>query len=260
MISPLAIPANAFGRRMFDGRGKRSTPVYGVMIHTTGSALPKRMTKTPEATLSEAVRLYTGNGAPHYVVGWDGKIVATVASEAIRGAHAGISEQYIRDAYHRGGWESQVSKEGARLWHEKWPGRRTPLDLVPTRNLSNINDLWIGIEMIPITAGDGKYWAKPAHKGARFTKEQHAAVRALVHDIAKRHKLPSGWSKKGSARLLGHSDVDPIDRDSPAQPLWDPGDSIGFFDMDFVRSGGYGWLMAGAGALGLGFYLSRYMR
>lgn len=259
MISPLAIPAEQFGRSMFTGRRQRDKPLYGVMLHTTGSGLPKKVAKTPEATLRAGVNIYTRSGGPHYVIGWDGRIVATVADERIRGAHAGIESSSSRSAYQSGNWKHLVSKPGVQLWERRWPGKGGPIDLIPTRDLNDINDFWIGIEMIPVTPGGGVFWAQPAFNGARFTRAQHESARALTHDIARRHGFPSGWADKNLTRLVGHSDINPIDRDSAVLPLWDPGYHAGQFDMEMVRSGGMGMLINAGIAIAIGLLAAKYI-
>ena len=230
------------------------------MFHTTGQGVPSSVGWKGDKALDRAIQIYNNSGGPHYVIGWDGKIVATVRDENIRGAHAGVTSD-IKPYYERGVWENKVSAQGVKLWKERWPGKNSPIDLIPTRNLGNINDLWIGVEMIPIS-GDGRtYYAPPAYPGARFTLAQHEAARNLADDIAKRHNFPSGWKSKSSTRLVGHSDLNPIERDSVSLPLWDPGSfgPVPQFSMEFVRGGNAGWLIAAGLALGLGFYLSKYV-
>lgn len=247
---------------MFTGRQRRSGPLYGIMLHTTGSGLPKKYGWDADKTLAGAVGLYTNTGGPHYVIGWDGTIVATVADEMIKGAHAGITDATARSAYAANNWTHRVSDIGAQLWRQRWAPAQSPADLIPGGNLSSINDKWIGIEMIPISAGGSPY-AVPAYFGSRFTAAQHTAARKLAHDIASRHNFPSGWSDKMSPRLLGHSDLNPIQRDSSALPLWDPGyiakpGSVAPFDMGRVR--GSSWFLWAAAALGGGYLLARYLR
>ena len=259
MRSSLAKPADAYGRRMFTARGKRSVPLYGVMLHTTGSSLPKSVGWDAKKALKKAVDTYTRSGGPHYVIGWDGTAVATIADEYTRGAHAGFGSHQSSKSYYdrgKGAWEKYVSDEGARLWHKQWPGKGSPTDLVPNRDLNKVNSYWLGIEMIPITAG-GKNYAQPAYPGSRFTAAQHTKAAALSRDIAARHGFPFGWAN--SPRLIGHSDINPIDRDHRDLPLWDPGYHTGLFDMGRVRGGGL-WLIAGAAALMLGFYASKHIK
>lgn len=254
MLSPLSIAATAFGKALFV-RAARAAPLWGVTLHTTGSGiLDKSPKKTSAETLQKAVEYYANTGGPHYVIGWDGTAVAIVADENMRGAHAGI-QSADQTKYTQGTWRRYMSPAGAALWQKLWPGKSSPIDLIPNRNLNYVNDYWIGIEMIPITYDGKSYFAKPAFGGARFTKAQHEKAKALSDDIAKRHHFPGGW--KGTPRLLGHSDLNPIERDSPNFPLWDPGYASGAFDMGYVR-GSSSMLIAislVSAAVGLGVYL-----
>lgn len=263
MLSPLAIPANAYGYRLFE-RGRRAVPLYGITVHTTGSGiLDQSPQKTAAGTMARAVQYYKDTGGPTYVVGWDGKIVAIIADELMRGAHAGIGEADVRAAYAQNTWRSRVSPAGVARWQALWPWAKSPADLIPNRDPNLINDAFLGIEMIPITDGNRTY-AQPMFPGAKFTREQHEAVRKLVHDIAGRHKFPTGWANKGSPRLNGHSDLDPITRDSPAMPLWDPGYASGAFDFNFIRSNPKTVLIlvgvAVAGGVLVAYYLNRRRR
>lgn len=258
MISSVAKPASAFGRTPFAGRSFRTTPLYGVMFHTTGSGVPNATAKTPEATLAKALDIYTRSGGPHYVIGWDGTTVATIADDQIRGAHAGITDATVRSAYLNGGWESRVSPQGVALWKARWPGAKSPIDLIPNRNPSNINDYWIGVEMIPVTSG-GAAWYPPAYPGSRFSAAQHASARRLADEIANRYGFPAGWKSPSQSRLVGHSDLNPVDRDTPGLPLWDPGYHTGMFNMDNVRGGDLGWLVAAGLAVAAGLWFSRYV-
>lgn len=248
-ISPFAVPADRLGFRMFTERTTRKVPLYGVMLHTTGGGVGTKAAGDRAEALKIATQIYTDSGGPHYVVGWDGTIVATVADENIRGAHAGIDSATQRK-YLENDWQADVSAEGARLWAQRWPGRNSPVDLVPDGQLDHINDHWIGIEMIPVTPGGSTFWARPAFKGSRFSTAQYAAVKRLIHDIAQRNQFPVNWASPTLTRLVGHSDINPIARDTSRLPLWDPGDHIGLFDMDSVRAVPLG--IAGLVLLGLG--------
>lgn len=260
MISSLAIPATQFGRRMFTGRSARGLPLYGIVVHTTGSGIIG--SGNEDTALNKAVEIYTNSGGPHYVISWSGKIVAVVADERIRGAHAGLANTPTAavNAYlARSGWEQMLSARGAQLWHERWPGRRSPADIVPDGNMNNINTLYLGIEMIPITGG-GAVFAPPMYPGARFTRAQHVALRDLINDIARRHNFPAGWNSKGSTRLVEHSDLNPVERDSPSLPLWDAGSAFKAIDMDFIRGGGsMSWLIAGGVAVVAGVLFAKYV-
>ncbi|MDX1421490.1 MAG: N-acetylmuramoyl-L-alanine amidase [Kiloniellales bacterium] len=233
----------------------RSTPVYGVTVHTTGSGLPKKSSAlTPMATLQRAVRYYTDSGGPSYVIGWDGTIVATADTEKRRTHHQGIASAE-KSKYASGQWQREVSPAGLRIWQRRWPGRRSPIELVPDRNLSHTNDYWIGIELIPVTDGSTT-WFPPKAPGRRFSAAQHESLAKLLTDIGKRHGLPSGW--KESARLVAHSDINPLTRDTRAMPMWDPGFTN--LDWSFVKSGGLGgFAIRAAAAIGIGYALAKYV-
>jgi len=228
-------------RRMRQRVGK----LWGITVHTTGSGLPKKAGWDGAKALRQGVDYYTKTakwGGPHYLIGWDGTIVRTLVDENMAGAHAGITNdkskgltrKQIVSLYNKGGWERHVSKRGAALWHARWKAD-SPTGLVPNGNLYGVNDFWLGVEMIPITSGKENH-ATPAYKGARFTEAQHDAMRELAMDIAARHGWPEDWASAASSRLVGHSDLNPIQRDTESFPLWDPGYHTGAFDMDFVRN------------------------
>lgn len=243
MLSSLATLATAFGKPLFS-RAARAVPLWGVTVHTTGTdPLGWSQTKTAADVLQKAVEYYSTTGGPHYVIGWDGTIAAIVADEDMRGAHAGIVAADQKD-YYNNTWRPRVSPKGVALWESRWPGKNSPADLVPDGNLSHVNDYWIGVEHIPIRDGQEVY-AEPAYPGADFTRAQLDASKKLIDDIGKRHAFPDGW--KNTPRLVGHSDLNPIERDAVGAPLWDPpyGTGRAGFDMDFLRSGS--GLLGGSG-------------
>jgi hypothetical protein len=166
------------------------------------------------------------------VIDHDGTIYQ-LAPDDIVTAHAGGAN---KSAYASGSWSSIVSPETARRWRAKWPGYTNPYQLFPG---SSPNTNYVGVEMIPI--GDG-FGGSPMRPGLRFTTAQHNAAVKLANDLASRHGFPSGW--KSTSRLLGHEDVDPIER-SDAGGGWDPGwlRNAPYFDFDFVRSSGGGLLI-----------------
>jgi hypothetical protein len=179
-------------------------------------------------------------GGPAYVIDHDGAIYQ-IAPDVVVTHHAGGSNQ---PSYASGGWESRVSAETVRRWRAQWPGYAHPYKLFPS---SSPNTDYIGVEIIPV--GDG--FGTPMSTGLRFTKAQHDAAVRLAADVASRHGFPSGWTR--TSRLLGHEDVDPIER-SDANGGWDPGwlRAAPYFDFNYVRAGGgFGTLMLGLAIGGL---------
>ncbi len=86
--------------------------------------------------------------------------------------------------------------------------------------------------MIPI--GDG-FGGDPMAPGLLFTRAQHESALGLAIDAGNRHGFPDGW--RATSRLLGHEDVDPIER-SDVGGGWDPGflRVSPYFDLGFVRA------------------------
>lgn len=234
MISPLSIPASQFGYGMASFQGARKSPIFGVVVHTTGSGLPKKARSLTAAdTLAEGVRYYATNGGPVYVVGWDGRIVA-VADEATRTWHCGVDDATARTLYRSGSaWMSKATPAAAARWRSRWPAYQSPFDIIPGGE--DCNSAYIGIEMIPVTDGSS-VWTTPMRPGLRFTRAQHEAVRKLVDDIGRRHGFPAGW--KSSRRLIGHFDVNPLERQDSGGG-WDPGYQRAnpYIDWAYIRGG-----------------------
>ncbi|MEP7337945.1 MAG: hypothetical protein ABI977_09395, partial [Acidobacteriota bacterium] len=103
---------------------KRSIPVFGICVHTTGSGPASKAKKDPrKSALTRALDYYIkgDGGFPHYVVAYDGSIVATCDERQVA-AHAGFGQKE-REHYKTWtapGWWSTV-------WNPK--GARSPLDL-----------------------------------------------------------------------------------------------------------------------------------
>lgn len=260
--SSLAVPSTSFGYPLYS-RSARRVPLYGVTLHTTGTGLlDQDPTKTSAGTLAAALKYYSTTGGPHYVIAWDGTIAQIMADDDMRGAHAGIQAADQAD-YYNGNWQNRVSPAGLALWQSLWnPNNVTaPQDLLPNGDLNYVNDYYLGIEMIPITYDGQNYFeALPAYDGAHFSQAQEDSAKKLVDDIASRYNFPSGW-KTTPGMLIGHSDINPVERDAPGAPLWDPGYATGKFDMDYVRqtagSSSLLLILAGLAGLGLAWWATR---
>jgi len=174
---------------------------FGVCIHTTGRGVPALAKKLGTDPLAVAVDIYCAPGAnfPHYVISGEGTILQ-VADERERARHAGIN-RIDRALYASGEWRRKISPAGLRLWMQRWPGVRSPLQLFPSRS---VNDDYLGIELIP-------------RPDATFSSEQYEALSELLHDVQTRH----GIVLKG-ARLVGHEDLEPLSR-MDSKGGWDPG-------------------------------------
>lgn len=196
-LSPLATAK--FGLRK---GSKRSIPVFGVCVHTTGGGPASKAKKDPRrSALRRALDFYLkgGGGFPHYVIAYDGSIIATCDEQQVAW-HAGFGK---KEREHYKTWTAPSWWSG--VWNPK--GARSPLDLLP-KGARSANSGHIGVEMLADTTGYG------------FTNAQYESLAKLVTDIARRHKLPIRSAP--SARLLGHEDVHPLSRQNNGGG-WDPG-------------------------------------
>lgn len=211
---------------------------WGFLLHTTGSGVTSQAKKgwrglhTP---IEVAIAIYIDyqNGAagypwggPGYVLDHDGTIHQIAPDEA-RTEHAGSGNRML---YHTGSWVNRVTPEVVAQWKRRWPRVKHPYAMFPATT-PNVD--YVGCEMIPI--GDG-FGGQPMAPGLRFTLAQHDAAIALGRDLGCRHGWPDGWANTG--RLLGHEDVDPIERHD-AHGGWDPGwlRAAPYFDFAYVRKG-----------------------
>lgn len=209
---------------------------WGFLLHTTGGGVTDQARREGKTPLQVAVETYIKSqnglinnykwGGPGYVIDHDGSI-HQLAPDNVETEHAGGPYRAI---YLTGEWVTHCSPEAVAQWHRRWPNFKNPYSLFPSHR-PNVD--YIGCEMIPI--GDG-FGGEPMRPGLRFTKAQHDAAIDLGRDIALRHGWPLGWAS--SSRLVGHEDVDPIER-SDAHGGWDPGwlRALPYFDFDYVRAG-----------------------
>lgn len=207
---------------------------WGYLLHTTGGGVTDQARREHRDPLEVAIATYIASqngsngykwGGPAYVIPHDGTI-HQLAPDNIETEHAGGPH---RPEYLDGTWVSHCKPEVVAQWRAKWL-HPNPYALFPSHR-PNVD--YIGCEMIPI--GDG-FGGEPMRPGLRFTKAQHDAAIALGRDLAARHGWPAGWSR--SSRLVGHEDVDPIER-SDAGGGWDPGwlRAAPYFDFEYVRAG-----------------------
>jgi hypothetical protein len=206
---------------------------WGFLLHTTGGGITDKAKRTGTKPIDVAIAAYiemqNGSegytwGGPSYVIDFDG-LAYQVAPDEVMTAHAGGGN---RDAYFDGSWATRFPEATAQ-WRARWPTYKHPYELFPT---TSPNGPYIGCEMIPI--GDG-FGGSPMTPGLRFTAAQHETAVALGLELGARHGWPAGWG--ATSRLLGHEDVDPIER-SDVGGGWDPGSlrAAPYFDMSYVRS------------------------
>jgi hypothetical protein len=174
--------------------------VFGLVVHTTGRGPVVKSKRTRRSPIQEALNVYYGQPYDaHYVVDYDGTIHAIVPENRVSW-HAGWGGAGRRR------WASWTAPT---WWSGVW-GRwraRTPADLLP-KGANDPNQVYIGVELLGNETASG------------FTSAQYDALARLVVDVARRHgiTIPSA----PSPRLLGHEDVEPIQR-SDRSGGWDPG-------------------------------------
>ncbi|HEY3500998.1 MAG TPA: N-acetylmuramoyl-L-alanine amidase [Polyangiaceae bacterium] len=231
VVSPLA-QVSRFGLRTQGG--KRKHPVYGVIVHTTGSG-PAAMARRGKGqwagkcstALDCALAIYAKNdGFAHYVIDYQGLVVCTCSEDRVAW-HAGLgaaARQYLKE------------KGPPPWWQKTWGAvARSPLDLPLSGRGPNAQH--VGIELLQ------------SEQGGSYTEAQYRSLAALILDIERRHGLK--LERFPSRSLLGHEDVNPapyaqgkiggrsLDNLSAG---WDPGASRGWFSWDklwaLLRSGG----------------------
>jgi hypothetical protein len=213
--------------------------VYGLSVHTTGSGdWLKNALNAGVDPLQKVVNMYLipGRFCPGYVLGYDGTLIQ-IAKDSSVTFHSGNDDtvgtwESKKTAYKNGTWKNKVSLPTYNLWVQRWGLDKNPTSLYPS---TNVNYDYIGVEMVPIMNGS----AEPAFPGSLFTIQQHRMVGLLYLDLASRH----GFNATEKTRLVGHEDVNPIDRfDSDGG--WDPG---------FIRYSRYfDWSLTGIGLFGGG--------
>ncbi len=209
---------------------------WGYLLHTTGGGVTAAAVKRHKTPIAVAIQTYIdsqngGNGYPwggaSYVIDHDGTIYQ-LAPDDVRIEHAGSSH---RPTFLSGAWEGAAfcSPAVVAAWHKQWPAFSNPQALFPSQSP---NTDYVGVEMIPVGDGFGGATKGP---GIRFTQAQHDAAVKLGRDLAARHAFPPGWQH--TSRLLGHEDVNPIDRHDNGGG-WDPGSlrDHPWFDFAFVRA------------------------
>lgn len=205
--------------------GRRRRPVFGIIVHTTGGGPAAQASRTKRNPLACALTVYAHNkGFPHYVIGYDGEIVAVCPEDHIAW-HSGVSSAARR-------W---LSENGApRWWIRIWSGvARSPLELPPS---GRANEQHIGIELLQ------------TENGGSYSDAQYRSLAALIVDIEQRHGLK--LDRPPNRALLGHEDVNPAPYQSGSiggrsldnlSAGWDPGATRGWFSWDklwsLMRSG-----------------------
>jgi len=216
----------------------RTSPVYGVAIHQTGSSLVTAAYKHGADPLEYAIQFYLNpqNYFPHYVVGYDGTI-AQICDENGKALHIGF-QPADRQACLDGSWTKKLPADLVVRWKTTWPAHMSPAHLFPGPSPNNV---YVGIETIPIVRGATTADVEPMGVGLIYTTAQHESIAELVVDIMKRWDLGAAFLSGlalARGRLVGHEDVNPIQRHTKNPPAgWDPGAlrEHPWFDFPWVR-------------------------
>lgn len=210
LVSPLA--SWSVGRA---DRPKRAGGLFGVACHTTGSGVVDKAFAAGKDPLALVAEVYGQPGAfsGTYAIGWDGTIVS-VMSEDLEAQHIGFPSG-DHQAFLDGTWKPRVCPVTLEVWRARWPDVASPAHLFPG---PSPNQVYLGIEFVPVTNGAVARGIVPAASGLTFTAEQFTAGGELVRDIGARWAL----DLTVAGTLVGHEDVNPLER-SDAGGGWDPG-------------------------------------
>jgi len=211
---------------------KRTRPVHGVVLHTTGGGIITKALKLGEDPLEYAAAYYARakSYASNYLIGpfsdpdFDGSddvIIGTI-HEGLVSYHSSLPTSSARyKTYRKGrktwpryrigtinGKKTMVDQGKGILpdykdWLRRWPDLESPLDLNPVPS-AGINRNFVGVDLLA------------PEPGMKHTELQLRWAAALVSDIFERHGIP--LERK---RFLRHSDVDPFSR-STKRGGWDP--------------------------------------
>jgi hypothetical protein len=207
-IASGALPSR-FGYRLSGGR--RRLPVYGIVVHTTGSGPAIRalanvkQKRGCQTALDCGLKYYYGGGGgfPHYVIDFEGLVHCT-CPENYTAWHAA----WTKETSGRHFWKAWSPPE---WWARVWGKDKTPLDLIPA-DAGSPNSRHLGIEILG-RADSGK-----------DSDAQYQSLARLIVDIDRRHGL--GIDRAPSTKLLGHEDVNPLTGEggrANAHGGWDPG-------------------------------------
>jgi N-acetyl-anhydromuramyl-L-alanine amidase AmpD len=211
--------------------------IYGILLHSTGDGIPRRVVSSGKTHLEVAREVYAGMGlvGPHYVCDPFGTVEQYAPANVVR-YHAGV-EAADRRSYLDGNWvndRNRIAEDVVTWWQRRWPKHKSPSHLYPSKS-PNVD--YIGIELIPCGVYDSKlgstsgwtwrWGTRPGFDKQRFSVEQYVSLARLCSDLAVEH----GLDLAKSGVLLGHEDVSPYTR-----PGWDPGDKNGTFSWNLLTA------------------------
>jgi hypothetical protein len=219
-------------------KSNRTAPVFGLIVHTTGSGAPNKAAEEGISVLEWCARRYSKTYGCHYVNGHKGAQggqLILVGTEEEKPHTVGMTEQ--NDSIRAGRWKKDISATTLKYWEANWGDDYANANALFPGN--SANNVYVGMEMPPCVWYNTKtkktvVSAKPMRDGLKFTRAQHDTVILLSIDIAERHALPDGWWL--TPRIIGHEELSPISR-SQKTGGWDPGwlRAKPYFDFGYVR-------------------------
>lgn len=197
---------------------------WGLLVHSTGNGLAQKALQSGNIAQT-AIDVYSNmKEGPAYCIAPDGTLIKFREPNTVSW-HAGVSSGDRQD-YLTGRWETTVDKKIVDWWKLRWPGRKSPQHLYPTKSP---NECFVGVELIPCGVYQKSTWVPlmgtPATPQSRYTAEQYTRLALLYTSLS----ISFGWPP-GITRLLGHEDIDPKDR-----PGYDPGSYHGWFSWSLIR-------------------------
>lgn len=197
---------------------------YGLCVHTSGRGIVTRAKKKGVLPVDLALKWYRRKGSVHFLIDYDGTVYQMLDANR-QGAHVGISKKE-RNAYLNGAWANEVPTNALLLWLQKWPKKKSPQHLYPSKSP---NQCYVGVELLPMQGSRGGMW---------FTDEQCTAVKELYNQLAAMYGWPLNPRKLPNTRLLGHEDIDAFGRWQKSGG-WDPGALRKFPRFSWDRIGNY---------------------
>lgn len=194
---------------------------FGLIVHTTGSGLPRRARRNGLEPLEQGERWYSQSHGCHYLLGNGGYLAGDLlqmANEREQANGVGTSKQRASILSGRGHWMRDLPTHLVKQWCDRWPGYSNPLDLLP--GTKTANPAYIHLECIPLTGAARRDGYEPAFDGSYFTAAQYETIAALAVDLSLRKRWPDEWWR--TPRLLGHEDLSPLTRHK-GPGGWDPG-------------------------------------
>jgi hypothetical protein len=205
---------------------RRRKPVRGVVVHTTGRGLLRRVVGGVDGPGAAAARRYArgavGDFFGHYLIDHDGRVYALAHPERVALHTAALHRFYGSEGVPSDRWRmyccplsermQRHGRDEARVWdwwNARWPELASPVVMLGR----NVNAAAVGIDLLPLD--DLTYTAAQVESCAVLVEALSEALRFSIEPM----------------RVVRHEDVDPLRRgavrkgDRILGVPWDPGPS-----------------------------------